>query len=348
VALVSFVGCGKGGGGAADTVATVNGTPITKEELMRYMMLKQNVQVMSNRGAVDAKVAQPLGFQALNDLVKQKLLVQMAKQANVYPAKADVDKEIQFRMDGDPNFVKNLTRQGMDTDAIREALSVEMSQRALLTRGITVTDQEIDDFIKANPKQFTQPESWDIDWILVKSAATKKQVDDALNHGQPFDQIAMQYSEANGAKEMHGAFPYHDLDKIPYKEISDPLRKTPELKSTDWIPSGGSYAKFYVAKKTPSKPVELTPHMREVLRRDLAQQKGSKAQDIEKQITSQEKSSDIKVQMVGLQDIWAAYMKSLEQSMPTPSIEKATGAGAATTAGGTTPAPTPAATTTGK
>jgi parvulin-like peptidyl-prolyl isomerase len=337
--LVGIVSCNKGGGAGGDIVATVNGTPISKEEFLQYMMLKQSVKVMSNRGAVDAKVASPLGFQTLDDLVKQKLLIQMAKTAGVYPTDADVAKEINFQVEGDPNFVKNLTRQGMNTDMIRNALAVEISQRNLLTRGITVTDSDITNYIASHKKQFTVPESYDIVWVVVKNQADEKAVDDELKHGQDFAEVAKKYSIVPHAKEDGGMFNRHHLDEIPYPKIKDAIKKTPELKSTDWIPSDDQtgFAKFYVAKITPAKPVDMTDHLKEVLRRSLAMDKGSQAQDLQTQVTKQEVTSNVNIQMTGLQDIWKAYINSIQQQQAVPSLQGAMGGPAGSTTAGTLP-----------
>jgi len=356
VALISVSGCGKGGSGAGggSVVAVVNGTPITQDEYLRYMMLKPSVQIRTGRGAQDAPLAQPLGFQALNDLVKQKLLVQMAKQQGVYPTDTDVQNEIKFQVDGDPNFVKNLTAQGLDTDMIKQALAVEMSQRNLITKGITVTDADIEDYQKKNPKQFIEPTAYDIDWILVKKPEGKKQVDDELRRGQDFAQTAMRFSESQNAKEMKGTFPFNHLygtgsrTDIPYKEISEPISKTPALKTTDWIsaPDNSGFAKFYVASITPEKKIVLNDHQKEVLRRLIKQQRGAKAQELGTQILEQQRTSKVDVKLAGLQEMWDNYIKQLSAASAAPSLEKTvnTATGGTTAGAGTAGTPAPATT----
>jgi len=344
VALVSFAGCGHGGSssGGGSVVATVNGTPITQDEFLRYLMLKPTVEVRSNKGAVEAPVAFPLGFQALNDLVKQKLVVQMAKQEGVYPTDADIAKEIQFRLDGDPNFVKNLNSQGLDMQMIKDALAVEMARDNMIGKGITVTDADIDQFKKDHPQDFMQPAMLNLQWILVKTPEAKKEVDDQLSRGQPFDQVAMQLSVVQNAKESHGAYPNSIESQIP-KEILDVTKNIQPLHASDWLPGSNNsgYAKFYVVSRTPAKPVEMTDHVKELVRRQIKSIRGSSARDVGSEIVSQQKSSTINVNMPGLQDPWNAYVKQIA-AQPSGSLGTGVpGATAPATTGGA-----PAATTT--
>lgn len=321
VSLVAFAGC-KGGGGSSDVVATVNGVPITQAEYLRYMMLKPSVQVQSSRGPVDARLAEPIGFQALNDLVRQKILVQMAKDQGVYPTDDQITKEIQFQVEGDPNFVKRLSAQGLDTAMIKNALAVQMAQNNLITKGITVTPDEVDKYIAANPDKFTQPPSLDLDWILVHSEAAKKQADDDLRRGQPFEETAMRFSEATNAKDNKGAMPYHHLSELP-KELQGPIGATEPLKSTDWIKASDGWAKFYVVRKTPATKVPITDHIKELVKRQIAFQRGANAAEIGNQIQDKLKTSSVDIKLSGLQDTWDQYMKALQLQTGGPSLEKA-------------------------
>lgn len=346
--VVLGIGCNRGGSssGSGGTVAVVNGTPITEQEFIHYLMIKPTVQVMSNRGPVDARVAQPLGFQALNELVQQKLVVQMAKDEGVYPSEKDITDEIDFRKETDANFVKNLMSKGLDLGMIKEALAVELSQENLIGKGITVSDADIDAYIKQHPEQFMQPATIDLRWILVKTAAGKKQVDDQLGRAQRFSIVASQFSEAPKAKETQGAFYTNDIKKIP-ADIVKAVAKIEPLHMTEWVAGANNsgFAKFYVENKTPAKKIDMTPHLREIVRRQVRKQRGENARSIGTQILASEKKSTVEIKMSGLQDTWDAYMKNLAAATAPPSlektVEKATGGSTAT---GTTTGAAPATT----
>lgn len=324
-------------------VAIVNGTPITQAEYVRYLMLKPTVTVQSNRGPQEAAVSFPLGFQALNDIVKQKLVVQMAKQEGVYPSDADLNKEIDFRKENDPNWVPNLQRQGLDLGMIKEALAVEMSRDNLIGKDVTVTDADIDQYKKMHPAEFMKPASMDLQWILVSSEAAKKQVDSQLSNGQRFDLVAQQFSEFPGARDSRGAYPTNDPRRMS-PDLLKVVNKLEPLHSSDWQVANGSqgkgWAKFYLVKKTNAEPIEYTDHVKEMVRRRIRTQKGSGARDLGTEIMSQEKTGKIEVKMSGLQNTWDAYLKQLNGTAPS--------VGAANASNSAAPAATKTGSTTGK
>jgi hypothetical protein len=321
VALVSFVGCNKGAGagGGGDVVAVVNGTPITQQEFLHYMMLKPSVEVLSNKGPVDARVSHSIGFQAFNDLVKQKIVVQMAKDEGVYPSDADINKEIAFRMEDNPNFVKALQAQGLDTEMIKQALAVELSQDNLIGKGITVSDADVDAYRKANPKQFTQPATLDLQWILVKTPEAKKQVDDQLSHGQRFSIVATQFSEAPDAKERQGAFATNVESQIS-PDILKVVKNVAPLHSSDWLAGSNNsgWAKFYVVNRTPASDIKMTDHLKELVKRQIRNQRGANAREMPKQLLTKEQQSKIEIKMGGLQETWDQYVKQLASQTGTP------------------------------
>jgi foldase protein PrsA len=341
-ALFGVAACKKSGAGAGgdETVAVVNNVPITKDEYLRYMMLKPTVTVQSNRGAMEARIAQPLGFQTLNDLVRQKLVAQMAIDEKVYPTDDEVTKEIEFRVQGDPNFVKRLNAQGLDPSMIKNALAVEMSQFNLLTKGITVTPAEIDKYIKDTPREFTQPEQVDLIWVLVRSEAQKKLVDEDLSRGQQFEETAMRFSEARDAKNNRGRVPVTNVKELD-AELQGPISKTAPLASTNWIKDkDGNWAKFYVNKRIPAQPIKITDRIRELVRRKIMLQRGGNANDLSARLQAKLKESKVEVSMLGLKDDWDRAMKNMAAAAAPPSLEGAVG-------GATARAPKPGAGTPG-
>lgn len=354
VLLTGVAGCNKGGsggsgGGDGGVVATVNGSPITNDEYLRYMMLKPSVNILTERGPATARVSPPLGFQALEDLVQQRLVVQMARDENVYPSDDQVEKEMQFRVKSDPDFVKRLTSQGLSIDMIKEAMKVEMSQFNLLTKGITVTPDAIDAYIKANPKEFVKPPSVDLIWILARSEKTKQAAEQALRSGQTFDQVALQYSEAQNAKQSQGRLPIHQIEQLP-KELQAPIAATPQLKSTDWIKAQDGWAKFYVERRAAATPVPTnSEEMREKIKRKIMLQRGSGGRELQARLQARLREAKVDVQFPGLQDSWKLFEDRMKSQNAAPSLESTVKASAGGTAGAATAgAATAGAATTGQ
>ncbi|MEI8281268.1 MAG: SurA N-terminal domain-containing protein, partial [Armatimonadota bacterium] len=223
-----LVGC-KSSGGGGENVATVNGVSISKDEYISHLERKIQVLVMGSRGPVQANVAQPLNFQALNDLVNQKLLLQMAKDENVLPTEADVTAELNYQISKRPDFVVALLGQGLTVTDIKGELMISLARHKLLSKGITITEQAVDAYIKENPKEFENHAQASLTWVVVK-ATEKAKVDADLKTGQTFGIVARQYTIDPGGEKYAST----EYDKFPaiLKGVVDKLQ---EGGTSDWL-----------------------------------------------------------------------------------------------------------------
>ena len=304
--LIVLSGCSR-----APQVATVNGEAITKEDFYAYLERKPNVRVQTQQGAVDAQLQESLGFQALRDLVNRKVLVQLAKDENVYPTDADVKSELDYREAVTKGFMDTLQKSGLTLDQIRSEIIIDLCQFRLVTKGVTVTSEQVDKFIKDNPTMFQEPPRIELLWIVVESAKERAAVDSEIKSGQTFSAVAMKYSRAPGARENQGRFPTDNYDKFPpaLKKLVD---ATAEGTSTQWQEDGGKLIRFNVAKKTPAKKVDIDATLKERVRRQLLLQQGSKGTDLNKRLLTKLKGSKVDVTKAGLTDLWNNAYKSLK------------------------------------
>lgn len=343
-ALVCFgaVGCGRAGNAQSGDIAIVDGEAITADDYHKFLEVKPQVKVMDAQGrATSANVAQTLGYQAMSDLIRQTVIRHLAKDENVYPTDADVLAELEFQKKRNPNFLRQVQMQGLTVEQIKSNLSLSLVIERLLTKGITVTDDEVNTFIKDNPDQFKEPATADLDWIVVTSEDDKKQVDAELASGQRFVEVAKRYSKADGARQMQGKFPQRNMNAFS-PQLKDVIEKTPELKATDWQKNGTVWAKWFVEKKTPSKPITIDDTMKTYVKRQLAIQRGNAANDLDKRVAAKMKDSKIEVKLPSFQPLWKEDMDNLNQALAP--------ANAPATAPSTAPstAPTTGATTGGK
>lgn len=328
LAALTVAACGRpGAGGTGDSdgvVATINGQAISQDEFLRYMLLKPTVQVNTPQGVGTARVAESISFQIFDDLMRQKLLAQMAKDEGVYPTEKEVEQELLFREKRTPNYLQLLTKRGMTPGMVKDQLKLDMAQFRLLTKGVTVTKEDVDKYIKENPGQFKTPALADLVWIMVTSPEKQKQVDDEFKRGQSAEGIAARYSEAPNGRETQGRFPIRVVDQMP-PELKGVVQKTAEQNTTAWIKVRGGWAKFYVAKKTPPKAVPIDETLREVVRRDVAMARGKGANDLDKRLHDKMKNGDIKIVMAGLEEPWKRAKAAMVAAgpKPPPSLEKA-------------------------
>ena len=161
------IGCGKQPNGPAkpvateigksptsDVAATVNGEPLALPDYYQHMGLKQTAQVMTNHGGTEMRVLGNFGLQALQEMVDQKVLLQMAKEQGVLPTEAEVSAEEKFQTELRPNYMSVLQDQGLTPEIIQNELMVGLAREHLIMKGVTVSDTEIEKYIKDNPKKF--------------------------------------------------------------------------------------------------------------------------------------------------------------------------------------------------
>lgn len=316
-----LAGCG---GKSAESLASVNGDSITMEQFNEYLMVKPTVAVITNNGPATAQVADTLAFQALNDLVRQRVLLQMAKDEGVFPTDAEVGSELDFQTKLRPNFVRDLTARGLTLDMIRRDLTVQVAQQKLLTKGINVTMEEVDQFIKDNPARFTRPESAQMLWIVVDDAG-RAAVDADLRAGQAFASVAVRRSAVPNARENQGRLVVQGNPNVPLSTLdqlapglANTIRNTPEGRQTGWIRSGQQFAKFLVERKQAAEKQTLSDAQKEQLRREIAATRGSAALDLNKRILDRLKEARVTVNVQPLREPWNRAMKRLTEEGEQP------------------------------
>ncbi len=299
-AVFAGVGCGKSEG---PPLAVINGEVVTMDDFHKYLEAKSRVRVMTANGPALADVAESLAFQALQDMVARQVTLQMSRDEGVYPSDAEVIKELEFRKKLQPNFLQGLTKAGLTVDRIKQGITLELAREKLLTKGVTVTAKDAEDYMRANPKEFVESPKVDLLWVFVRDEAGKADVNSALKAGQTFSIVAVQKSIFPGAKEANGRFPQRDINTFQ-PQLQKVVNATPEGGMTDWLQLSDGWARFYVEKKVPSKPIEMTAERKELLRRQLAQRRGSQAMDLGKRVLDKLLKSKIEVKERSLMEAW--------------------------------------------
>jgi foldase protein PrsA len=309
--------CGIGGcGHRADTLAYINGQPITLAEFYQYLQNKSDVSVVTENGIASVKVDGSLGFQALRDLVSQEIELELAKDKGLYPSEAELEEELNAKRRANPSYLLDLLGQGLTLATIKQNLTVELAQEKLLTQGTTITEAQARAYVKSHASEFTQPAKADLLVILVGNAAKRDKVDDDLSSGQSFSTVALQRSEQPDARTFNGHLtnPSEELPAISSlpEEVQVAIKGLGIEQSTSWISYGGGYAKFFVNKLVPSEPTPMDDMKIDLLRRALAKQEGAKKVDLEKLVTDKLRDSKIEVVQPAYQEAWKTMAEQLK------------------------------------
>ncbi len=293
-------GCGSKG---TKAVANVNGENIAYEDFVYNMDMKPTVRIATQQGPQEARVAERLGFQVLQDLIVRQATLQLAKDEGVFPTDKDVDEELKLQTALNPNFVTQLTKGGMTLSRIKESLRLDLAKTKLISKGIDVTRAEAEKFVKDNPKDFMEPETADMSWIYVTDPAVKAKVDKELASGQGFAFVAIQYSKDPNVRRTNGRFNQRNVAAMP-KPIQDIVRKTPENKASDWLTADDGFAKFYIDKKTPAKAIKMDDAKYTLVQRQIALRRGAAANDLNNRLLDKLRDSKIEVEDPTMKEMW--------------------------------------------
>lgn len=336
-----FIGSRNAGGPASGLIGTVNGEAITSPEFLAHVRKKGEVTaIIQGRPVTQVPVAGTVGLLALEDLIKQRIISQMAKDEGVWPSEKDVLDELNLRKEKSPRYVAELNQSGLTLDMIKHGIQLDLAFENLITKGITVTMEDVDKYIQENPNSLIDPAKMSLQFVFVRTDADRGPVDAALSQGQQFGQVAAQFNADPEARSARGVFPAQDVATIKQRLPADVFTKieaTPELRTTEWLKFGDGWAKFYIERKTEARKVEPDQTMKDNMLRQLRIQRGQLANDVGRKVLDRIKTGirekKIIVEDQGLKGQWD---RAAERLLEEDKLSSGTtsGTGEATTTGG--------------
>lgn len=142
-------------------IFTVNGQPVSKRDFQNYIEMRD-------------------GAQAKVDMVQEMLIRQAAQKEGVAPADKEINDLIAERKEKDWQFAQQLaTKPGALIDAHRVFFLLLARQR-LLTKGVTVTPEQIQDEYKSRPPVYDTPNKARVELAIMLDASRTKDVQELL------------------------------------------------------------------------------------------------------------------------------------------------------------------------
>jgi len=231
-------GCTKQESHSPDVWAVVNGTEIRKDEVEKYYRTRINpeAQETSPEEILSRKL------DVTEQLINNEILLERAKKLNLEASDGEVEDKFTELKSGytEEEFQRKLKDGGMTVDDLKKDLRRQLSIQKLLNREVaakvTITDQDVADFYNSNRNQFNVAEAqYRISQIVItprKDPMTRnrknddatneaeaerkaKMIEDKLNSGADFAQLAMDYSEDPQTAATGG-----DLGYIPESSLN--------------------------------------------------------------------------------------------------------------------------------
>jgi len=259
------------------TIAVVNGKEIKYGDYYRRMEMLEGVRKSGQN------IDMPPGFLTLDAMLTESIVLQLASEKGVAPSDVEVANETATRLKRQPDLLDKWKATGRTEAELRAKIRYELTQFKLQTMGVTVTDSEIDQYVKDDPAVLTTPAMYTLRIIVVESAIDKLSVDDQLKKGVTFGKVAETLS-IDESKTRGGAFGSFPLQLLP-----EGLRKVVQGKTkgqtTDWFPFDKYQGKIWVEDLKPESKKTLTPELRADLRVELLLFKGRIKNNLPKMVS---------------------------------------------------------------
>ena len=216
VLIISFVlaaafvlsGCGR------NTVATVNGDPITKDE---YYSRLERITIPVRGQNVQA------GPMVLNQMIMDEIWVQLAKKKGVSPTKEQIESKIRWQQKGEDLAIK-LKQQGLSLEEYKKLLVPRLAQFNVMTKGITVSEAEMRNFYEKNKRNINfpifKPKQVRLGLIICTSKAKADQAYAQLKDGKDFRTVASALSEEAPSAQRGGEYGW--VAKLPKERLPLP------------------------------------------------------------------------------------------------------------------------------
>ncbi|MFP4490803.1 MAG: peptidylprolyl isomerase [Spirochaetaceae bacterium] len=263
---------GQSDGTDSEPAAVVEGEPIPKERVERFVQAQQ-MQYMQQGQQIQGQQLEQMRGQVLDYLIDQEVLYQIAEEEGYTASDEQVEQQIsQFKQQagGEEEFNAALEQQGMSPEDlekdIRKQVVLQQFIQENFESGISVSDEEARDFYEENPDYFTQQEQVEAKHILVSAEedASEEEVEEArekiediqdeLESGKDFEEVARESSEGPSAEDGGSLGFIQKGQMVPeFEETAFSLQsgETSDIIRTQFG--------FHIVKVTDRKEEELSP-----------------------------------------------------------------------------------------
>jgi hypothetical protein len=254
--------------GPDTTMLVVNGNRIVGREYIKRLQVMPNVGRMVNGQFVELAP----GFLMLQQMIDELLMIQIAKEKNVYPNDADVDAEVKRKLAVAPGIMEGMLALGLTAEDLRHEAIIDLCEFRVLTMGVTISNQEVEQYYQVHKQDsYTIPKRYVLRVVAVATDEAQRQVDGELAAGTPFAQVAARFSI--DASKIAGGF----LGPVPEAnlgaEAKPVIMNTAKGGTTNWIRSGTTRLRFHVEDILPSEVIAFED-VREQIRRKLLTERG--------------------------------------------------------------------------
>lgn len=200
--------------GCGDVVAVVNGEEIKKAELDKlaelYIANYQSYYQQSLDPYKDKKIIEDIRKMALEDLIKERLLLKEAEKRDIEVTEKELQKaylEFKKRLGGDSAYQAFLGKLNMTDEEWKKEVEKQIvidKLRQEVVKSVTVSAEEVRKYYDEHPFQFGNLREVKVSHILVASEEEAYRLIQRVKRGEDFAALAKQYSLEPAAQKTGG------------------------------------------------------------------------------------------------------------------------------------------------
>lgn len=319
--MLAATGCSR------KTVGRINDKAISQAE---YYKVLERLAVPLTQGenpvrdpATGRLVREQAGYLALRMLVDRQIILEMAEKEKVMPTEEEINGELE-RQKKLPAFNERLKTLGYTQDDLKEDIRVELAAFKLITKGITVSDDEVKRAYQQNIQRFTIPAQVQVALILVDNRKTLDEVQAMLKKGTDFHVVAVQKSIKlpNMPQGVGGVWLRETDDTFKqFPQLWHTLQKTPVGGTTSPQPlklptaQGKMVDGWVIFKVIDKKERQVRPldEVKEDLRRWLMQAKSKR--NLGRELMQMRAQAKVSFEIPRFNRRWQEDMKQLQQQL---------------------------------
>jgi len=237
---------------ALPALIVINDQEITKADFL--VEFEQSLQKDQQLSGIEREELQR---SFLVQLIDRELIHGEARRLNIALTDADVEAALQGYREDYPgsSFEEMLVERGLTLEAWREELKESLIMEKLLEQAVysmvSVSDEEVAAYFKANRDQFDRPEQVRARQIVVADEAEGQEVLGILRQERPFAEVAAEYSLSPDA-EQGGDLGFFSRGEMP-PEFDEIVFDLPVKRLSDLVQSEYGYHIFLVEEKRKAK-----------------------------------------------------------------------------------------------
>lgn len=255
--------------GETSDVAAAGGQPVTEQEWIEVLQKKHGEEVLLSmlNHIVVGKEAAALGITVTDEEIEQEL----KRGISGYSSEEQYYQQMQSEL-------------GLSRQELREETAYRLTLQAIATAGVTVSEAEIDDYLKQNSERFVPRKQMQLSIIQTSTYNEAGTVMDRLEQGEDFAELARELSIDEESRQRGGS--------IGTVEEKDPFWPEELLETAAGLENGdiagplqidGGYAVIRLEKLIdPGKPDE--EELRRMISQQLRLEQAAPLQQVEREL----------------------------------------------------------------